>query len=274
MELVIEVTDRCHNNCVHCSSNSNASKALFLPVSAIEKAIQDVNPGTVILSGGEPFLHPKIGDIISTIKDLGIKLAVNTCGVFKPLVVPGNIDRIDEIYVSWFGERRDITRFDPPIAFMHPFGFVMNARFFGAKRMWINTVVLGAWQIVDIPEACFHAGLPVHVMRLVDHGRASDMRILPLHAQRAIATTIIDQLDPAKASRRPPAFLCRDRQEVLPDDIERLEAIHPLCKASHSLFPGQCRAGEKRTLLPDGRLIGCVAGKGRDEAIGKFRACD
>jgi hypothetical protein len=100
------------------------------------------------------------------------------------------------------------------------------------------------------------------------------MKALPLDQQRAIAVAILDQLDPALAMTRPPEFLCRHAAEVLDEDIEVLKAIHPACKMSHSFFPGACRSAEKRTLLPDGRMIGCVAGKGRDETIGRYRACD
>jgi len=273
MELVIEVTDHCNNNCIHCSSDSGRSRVTFLPVRVIDRAIDEVKPSTIILSGGEPFLHPRIADIINAAKSAGARLAINTCGVVRHENIPPNFNKVDEFYVSWFGEARNVTRFLPPLGFVHPFDVVMVAKRLGIKA-WINTVVIGAWQILDLPRACFDLGAPLHVMRLVSHGRATELKVLSLQQQRAIATAMINQLDPAKAIKRPPAFLCRHVEEVLPDDVERLETIHPSCKMSHSLVPGECRSAEKRTLLSDGRLIGCVAGKGRDESLGKYRACD
>ena len=273
MELVIEITDRCNNNCIHCSSDSSRSKSAFLPVPVIERTIDEIKPAAVILSGGEPFLHPEIEAVIDIAKKAGARLAVNTCGVVRHSDIPLNFNKVDEFYVSWFGEARDITRFCPQLSFVHPFDIVMAAKRLGIKA-WINTVVIGAWQIIDIPRACFDLEVPLHVMRLVPHGRATRMKGLSLQQQRAVAAAMIDQLDPVKARKRPPAFLCRRVEEVLPDDIRRLEAVYPSCKMSHSLVPGECRSAGKRTLLPDGRLIGCVAGKGRDETVGKYRACD
>jgi molybdenum cofactor biosynthesis enzyme MoaA len=236
--------------------------------------IDELHPAKVILSGGEPFLHPGIASIIDAVKDRKARLAVNTCGVFNERSIPPNFSKIDELYISWLGDNIDIPRYIPPLSFYHPMQLVIAALRSGIHDVWFNTVVIDPRQITSIPRACFEMYTPVHVMRLVNHGRATGMKVLSIAQQRAIAIAIIDQLDPEKASRRAPAFLCRHVEEVLPEDIARLREIHPSCKISHSLVPGECRSAEKRTMLPDGRLIGCVAGKGRDDAIGKRRACD
>jgi hypothetical protein len=82
MELTIEVTSRCHNRCVHCSSGSSPDCNEFIDKNIIAKAIEAINPDKVILSGGEPFLHPEIRDIIYIARKCPV-LAVNTCGVFR-----------------------------------------------------------------------------------------------------------------------------------------------------------------------------------------------
>jgi len=284
MELVIEITDRCNNNCIHCSSGSDRTKTSFLPVRAIEKTIASVNPEKVILSGGEPFLHPDIGEIINIVtRENGAKIAADTSGAIFPESIPGNAGKIDEFYVSFFqraGAAITRTTLASPCLDTSQFiGFIRNK--FDAKNIWLNVVVMNEQQAVDVPFMAYKLGMPVHLMRLVNHGRAMTcMKPVPVDVQHRIAASIMGDLDPALLDNRIPGFLIADGENAISFSLIKqkvravLERIYPRCKMSHALAPGECRSKEKRTLLPDGRLIGCVAGKGRDETIGKYRACD
>lgn len=283
MELTAEITDACRNECVHCSSRSGPRSSTFLPVEMIKNAIDEIHPDRIVLSGGEPFLHPDLAEIIDISKASGATLAINTCGVIGIDDVPKNIAHVDEMYVSWFKDDNEtITRSNQPLRMATPLSITVIPGIFKPGNTWLNVVMVDPVQIIDVPFAAYHLAVPVHLVRLVMHGRATSLIGAPsLIEQRGMALSIMRQLDPSRVASRIPLFLRHDGYkrrfefETIKDEcLAILEAIHPRCKISHSLIGGACRALEKRTLLPDGRIIGCVAGKGRDETIGHIKACD
>ena len=92
-EISIEILQRCPNRCIYCSSHSNPQATHIIPFEIIKNVIDDAkNLGckTVCLSGGEPFLHPQILDIISYIAKQQLICYVYTSGIFMK----------DEVYSS------------------------------------------------------------------------------------------------------------------------------------------------------------------------------
>ena len=66
-EITIEITQRCPNYCIHCSSLSSLNCSTQLSFDDIRNVIDDaVSLGAelICISGGEPFMHPQITDII------------------------------------------------------------------------------------------------------------------------------------------------------------------------------------------------------------------
>jgi MoaA/NifB/PqqE/SkfB family radical SAM enzyme len=84
----IDLTDKCNLNCVGCWCHSDLlgesklKEFKELPYDLVKKIIEDLHDGGVkeiMISGsGEPFMHPKIVDIISLIKKKGIRLNIVT----------------------------------------------------------------------------------------------------------------------------------------------------------------------------------------------------
>lgn len=92
-EISIEILQRCPNRCIYCSSHSNPQATHIIPIEIIKNIIDDAkNLGckTVCLSGGEPFLHPQILDIISYIAKQQLICYVYTSGIYMK----------DEVYSS------------------------------------------------------------------------------------------------------------------------------------------------------------------------------
>ena len=92
-EISIEILQRCPNRCIYCSSHSNPQATHLIPFEIIKNVIDDAkNLGckTVCLSGGEPFLHPQILDIISYIAKQQLICYVYTSGIYMK----------DEVYSS------------------------------------------------------------------------------------------------------------------------------------------------------------------------------
>lgn len=92
-EISIEILQRCPNRCIYCSSHSNPQAAHLIPFEIIKSVIYDAKSlgcKTVCLSGGEPFLHPQILDIISYIAKQQLTCYVYTSGIYMK----------DEVYSS------------------------------------------------------------------------------------------------------------------------------------------------------------------------------
>jgi radical SAM protein with 4Fe4S-binding SPASM domain len=82
-EITVEITQRCLQNCVHCSSVATYNSHQFLTKDEIVRIGQDfarLGGETMELSGGEPLLHNEVFDIIPILKSMGLKINVFTCG--------------------------------------------------------------------------------------------------------------------------------------------------------------------------------------------------
>lgn len=78
----IPITNRCNLRCHYCFARNSLHKADFnhkLLPKLIERLSQ-ANVKVVWISGGEPFLHPEIKFILSSIFESGISIAVDTNG--------------------------------------------------------------------------------------------------------------------------------------------------------------------------------------------------
>lgn len=84
-EISIEILQRCPNRCIYCSSHSNPQATHIIPVETIKNVIDDAKSlgcRTVCLSGGEPFLHPQILDIVSYIACNQMDCYIYTSGIY------------------------------------------------------------------------------------------------------------------------------------------------------------------------------------------------
>lgn len=66
-EIALEIIQKCPNNCIYCSSCSSWDAESQLSFDVIKSVIDDMNElgiKKLCLSGGEPFLHENIIEII------------------------------------------------------------------------------------------------------------------------------------------------------------------------------------------------------------------
>src|SRR3989338_2289593 len=78
--LYIELTGNCNLNCVHCGNEEENSK--HLGFSHLERLLEEFNAGhgkKLVLTGGEPLLHPNIREIldVATSHNYNTKLSTN-----------------------------------------------------------------------------------------------------------------------------------------------------------------------------------------------------
>lgn len=92
-EISIEILQRCPNRCIYCSSHSNPQATHLISFEIIKGVVDDAKAlgcKTVCLSGGEPFLHPQIIEIVSYIAKQHLACYVYTSGIYME----------DEVYSS------------------------------------------------------------------------------------------------------------------------------------------------------------------------------
>ena len=84
-DLCFEIIEKCLNNCMFCSSNSNCNKTQIIQYEDFKRTIDYFMSTDGIeelsLSGGEPFLHPDLNKMVQYSKNLGIKTVIFTSGV-------------------------------------------------------------------------------------------------------------------------------------------------------------------------------------------------
>lgn len=83
-EISIEIIRKCPNKCVHCSSNSDEYCIEILDYESFVSVVTDArNLGArvICISGGEPFLHHRIMDMIEFVNSLGVDSYVYTSGI-------------------------------------------------------------------------------------------------------------------------------------------------------------------------------------------------
>lgn len=86
-DLCFEIIEKCPNNCMFCSSNSCYDKDTIITFEVFKRVIDYfIKEGGIeelSLSGGEPFLHPSIFEMVKYSKSLGIRTVIFSSGVKK-----------------------------------------------------------------------------------------------------------------------------------------------------------------------------------------------
>lgn len=83
-DISFEITQKCLNNCVHCSSCSNSLCKQHIDYETICKTVDDmpqIGVNRVCLSGGEPFLHKDLKNIVTYVKQLGMEVNIYSSGI-------------------------------------------------------------------------------------------------------------------------------------------------------------------------------------------------
>lgn len=272
---MVELTSKCPLKCIHCSSIYSGS---VLTIRRILDIIEKYNIEEVILSGGEPFSHPDFMNIANSLLQRGYRVSLNTCGIsnlvgdisynslssnkvynwgkfsFYPLDI---LSKFNKIYVSIYGSRdihNSITQslsFDNTLSFLlicqrlftHLYGENHNRVFVNTlifSREQINSLIDLLWRYIFYEKEDLY--IPVHIIRLLTHGRAKNIDVLSREEQLNIAL---------------------DFEKRFPNRIF----------ISESLSHNNCNWKEKLTLLSNEKLINCVAGKLCKDSNKKF-ICD
>lgn len=83
-QVSIEITQKCMNSCIHCSSLSDRMCRNIIPKDKIFEIIDNIkelNMDLLCISGGEPFLHKDLPDIVRYGKEHHITIYIYTSGI-------------------------------------------------------------------------------------------------------------------------------------------------------------------------------------------------
>lgn len=83
-EVSIEIIRKCPNCCLHCSSLSHKECIEIMPYDKFDEVIADaakLGAKTICLSGGEPFLHDDLVNMVKLVRKYGMDCFIYTSGV-------------------------------------------------------------------------------------------------------------------------------------------------------------------------------------------------
>ncbi len=197
---VWNITRTCNLRCVHCYSDSNAAKYPGeLTWEEMEKVVSDLaayEVPSLLLSGGEPMIHPRFFDLVESASSAGLKLTISTNGTLiteekaallkaaQVAYVGISLDGIGEIHDHF---RRKEGAFDAAVRgfrHCHAVGQKTGLRLTLTKHNVENIDrILDFIEEEEIQRVCFY--------HLVPAGRGSELQVLsPEAARRAIDTLI------------------------------------------------------------------------------------
>jgi radical SAM protein with 4Fe4S-binding SPASM domain len=234
--LEMLITDRCNLSCRHCYVGDGAGTDLpaeeILPVAG---QLAEMSGLRILLSGGEPLLHPEFWRINEALPDLALRVVLLTNGT----LIDGDVARrlkVREAQVSIDGMRG------------------------GHDALRGKGTFEAAWRGIG---ALLEAGIPVAVATMVHRGNLREFdELSALLDRRGIAEWTVDV--PCAAGR-----LARDGTlGVTPAEAGPLLA-HSRGGGLHASGGGYACGAHLAAVLPDGRVAKC--GFYADEAVGSIR---
>jgi len=96
---VIEITEKCVNKCVGCFANKSPKEMSMETFSKILERLPVTK--TVTISGGEPFMHPNLCEMVRKIKEKGSYAGIITSGaIFSEETMNGLKNNVDMLFVT------------------------------------------------------------------------------------------------------------------------------------------------------------------------------
>jgi radical SAM protein with 4Fe4S-binding SPASM domain len=202
--VVWNITRTCNLRCVHCYSDSAAAQypgeLTWEHMQAVVADLASYQVPSLLLSGGEPLIHPRFFDLVQLATEAGLKLTISTNGT---LITPEKAALLKAANVAYVGIsldgigqvhdefRRKEGAFDAAVR-----GF-QNCRAVGQKTGLRLTLtrhnvaniggILDFIEENEIPRVCFY--------HLVPAGRGGAMQVLDADESRRALDTLIARVE-------------------------------------------------------------------------------
>lgn len=201
---VWNITRTCNLRCVHCYSDSNAEQYPGeLTWEQMQRVVDDLaryEVPSLLLSGGEPMIHPHFFDLVDLATEKGLKLTISTNGT---LITQEKAARLKEANVAYVGIsldgigkihdefRRKEGAFDGAVrGFRHCHEVGQKT---GLRLTLTRHNVQNIEQILDFIED--HEIQRVCFYHLVPSGRGSEMQVLESAESRKAIDTMISRVE-------------------------------------------------------------------------------
>lgn len=202
--VVWNITRTCNLRCVHCYSDSAAAHYPGeLTWAEMEEVVADLAAyeiPSLLLSGGEPMVHPKFFQLVNLASSKGLRLTISTNGTLitpekaallkaaKVSYVGISLDGIGEIHDRF---RRKEGAFDAAVRGFracHEVGQKTGLRLTLTRHNVENIgAILDFIEREDIQRVCFY--------HLVPAGRGSDLQMLEAEESRKAVNTLIKRVE-------------------------------------------------------------------------------
>ncbi len=202
--VVWNITRTCNLRCVHCYSDSNAMKYPGeLDWAQMQSVVADLatyKVPSLLLSGGEPMIHPRFFDLVEMASDVGLKLTISTNGT---LITPDKAAILKASNVAYVGIsldgigkihdefRRKEGAFDAAVrgfANCHAVGQKTGLRLTLTRHNVENIDrILDFIEEQEIQRVCFY--------HLVPAGRGSELQVLEAEAARGTIDKLISRVE-------------------------------------------------------------------------------
>lgn len=114
-DLCFEVIQTCPNKCKFCSSSSSQDKQTIITLEQFKKTVMHfIKQGGIeelSISGGEPFLHPDLFEMVKFSKDNGIRTVIFTSGIKRATAMP--VEMIEYIKNKCNQDLQEIEEHEP-----------------------------------------------------------------------------------------------------------------------------------------------------------------
>ena len=202
--VVWNITRTCNLRCVHCYSDSMAAKypgELDWPqMMAVVDDLAAYEIPSLLLSGGEPMIHPRFFDLIDYARARGLKLTLSTNGTLidrekaellkaaEVAYVGISLDGIGEVHDRFRGKQGAFKAAVEGFAACHDVGQKTGLRL-TLTRHTVSDIerILDFIEQENIQRVCFY--------HLVPSGRGGALQILRPEESRHALDTLIDRVD-------------------------------------------------------------------------------
>ena len=302
-DLCFEVIQTCPNKCKFCSSNSSKDKTTIITLEQFKRTVMHfINQGgieEISISGGEPFLHPDLFEMVKFSKEKGIRTVVFTSGIKRTSEM--SEEMIEYIKNKCKNDLQEIEKHEPwnerlktnvstyYNRWLNPntFTAITKQEFEKLKRLGLDKIVFD-WQALDTDidnELMGRKGLNTYLMdslisaRIV--GLDVDVHFIPMKPNYREFPDIIECLQMANVKNISvlnfvPQGRGNENREELMLNEEELKEFSEILKKEKEHFNGNIRIGiplngkishlctagtEKLDIKYDGTILPCPAFK-------------
>lgn len=274
-KLTLEITRSCPCKCLHCSSLATPESDENMAYSEIKNLIsqaRDMQVGKIILSGGEPFSHPRLPEIVQYLTAYGIRAVVYTSGL--KMSKSGGVCSISSRAITNIINRG-----------CNNFNVSLHA---GTASVHDElTAVQGSWEKTSefLERACI-LGANVHVHCVITRFCIDNLDNLVEHLNRiGVSTLRLLRLVPQGRAKEHLSRLMPSEADwvILRSYLDSYSRVgSPLKIQVGAHLEGnlgynsyQCALDSKKLLIgPDYKVCVCPAMKGAEELIGAPNAMD